>query len=258
MRGRSRAGSTPAKALRAPRRLRRRMPRRRKRRRRRAGRLRPRRSRGRARRAVPSRVTRRPVSRRERRSRSVVPRPNPTSPATRGASVKNGFTPTGSRVRGDKEPERPRRRSQHGRRRCRTGPRSRRSAPPVAGAASSASAAGSLPACRPLPGGSRGSPRRERGARDRSSVRGAGVLGGLRAGWVRGGAADGRAGGLQPAFGRADAGDARRVRVKRPVEPREYHAPPGSRRPRPAEKPIPVPPLPPGGIEAFFSTSASR
>jgi hypothetical protein len=43
--------------------------------------------------------------------------------------------------------------------------------------------------------------------------------------------------------------------VKRPVEPREYHAPPGSRRPRPADKPIPVPPLPPGGIEAFFGAS---
>jgi hypothetical protein len=41
--------------------------------------------------------------------------------------------------------------------------------------------------------------------------------------------------------------------VKRPVEPREYHAPPGSPRPHPAEKPVP-PPLPPGGIEAFFST----
>jgi hypothetical protein len=97
MRGRSRAGFTPAKALRAPRRRRRRMPPLRRLRRRRAGRLRRRRSRGLARRAVPSRVTRRPVSRRERRSRSVVPRPNPTSPATRGASVKNGFTPTGSR-----------------------------------------------------------------------------------------------------------------------------------------------------------------
>jgi hypothetical protein len=41
--------------------------------------------------------------------------------------------------------------------------------------------------------------------------------------------------------------------MKHPVEPREYHAPPGSPRPRPADKPVPVPPIP-GGIEAFFST----